>query len=287
MRILARMEPSEPTPTPRTPNMRVVSAVLFTALVLGVLGALYSMFFYAGPYRWLAELQMRWFDRYYVKSTAAFTVVLCVAPPAVALRVLQVSGLLPKPATATVTSPREPFGRRLSRAQNWLIVFAVGVGLGVFSAQSLYVAARGAKLVKISAKELEQGTQPTSTWLQISGDPVWDASLSTEENRNQFRYVPVVSALWKPGTKVAALLRFKEESGERMGDLNLRGTVDITGVPGMVQSAYEEGGLDVRDAVLLDVGESPDEKAGAARIMLPLSVVLMLVGGVVLYRRLR
>ncbi|HEX6239466.1 MAG TPA: hypothetical protein VFZ61_01180, partial [Polyangiales bacterium] len=120
------------------------------------------------------------------------------------------------------------------------------------------------------------------------GNPLWDSAVRTEEQHSSLRYVPVVSDEWQPGAKIRALLRISE--GPRAAPLDpqqLAGTVDITGVPGLVQSMYAEQELDVRDAVLIDAGESPAHKAGSAKVMISLGGVLMLLGGVVCFVRLR
>ena len=260
------------------------------AQVLGLLGALYSTIFYVGPYRWLTELQLRWFERYYTSTTVAFTVLLCVVPPLVAIRVLAASGALPADSFAVAMasqSGRGAFKARFARARRWVIVFGVGATLAVLSTRDLVVAARGKQLAQISAQALERGKEPESTWLEVQGNPLWDSTLNTEEGHKKLRYVPVVSDAWSPGSKVRALLRFSEYVADPAEGQPLQGTVDITGVPGLVQSSYAEAELDVRDAVLVDVGESPDRKAGAARFLIWLGVLLMSIGGPMSFVRMR
>jgi hypothetical protein len=207
------------------------------------------------------------------------------------IRILVMSGALPAGSFVAAMASRAGrggFSARFARARRWVIVFGVGATLAVLSARDLVVAARGKQLTRVSARELEQGEEPVGTWLEIQGNPLWDSSLQTEERHKALRYVPVVSDDWKPGTKIRALLRISEDgAGLLAAAQSLSGAVDVSGVPGVVVSAYAEGQLDVSDAVLVDVGESPDRKAGTATFLLSLSAVLMLVGGTVSFVRLR
>lgn len=280
-------DPSSPRPSAK---IRALSALLLAAIALGLVGAVYSMIFYVGPYRWLAELQLRWFDRYYASTTVAFTLLLCVVPPSVALRLLVVNSALPAGSFAAMAAGvgRGPFRGRFSRARRWVIVFGVGATLVVLSTRDLVVAARGKQLLQVSAHQLERGAEPAGTWLEIQGNPLWDSAVLTEEDHKSLRYVPVVSDDWRPGAKIGALLRITEGVlGAPLDPQRLSGTVDVTGVPGLVQSAYADQELDVADAVLIDAGESPEHKAGTARFLISLGAVLMLLGGVVSFVRLR
>lgn len=281
--------PASSSPQPPA-KIRALATLLLVALALGLIGALYSMIFYTGPYRWLAELQLGWFDRYYTSTTVVFTFVLCVAPQSIALRILGANGALPAGSFAAMAAGtgRGAFAARFSRARRWVIVFGVGLVLIVLSARDLAVASRGKQLLQISARQLEKGVEPAGTWLEIQGNPLWDSAVMTEEEHKSLRYVPVVSDEWEPGAKVRALLRITEgPAGEPLDLKQLSGTVDVTGVPGLVQSAYSEEELDVRDAVLINVGESPAQKAGSAKVLISLGAMLMLLGGVVSFVRLR
>jgi hypothetical protein len=274
-------------PAAKAGNLSAVLALLF---VLGLLGSAYAIIFYAGPYRWLAELQLHWFDAYYPGTTAVFTVILLILPTLVAIRLLTMRGALPARSLAALlasSGSRGALRARFGRARTWLIVLGVGVTMAVMSTRDLYVAARGEKLLRVPIGALEKGAAPKSTWLRIDGKPLWESSLTTEERREQQRYVPVVSDGWQPGTKVGALLRFAENEADSLGTQPLQGTVDITGVPGMVRSKYEESQFDVSEAVLLDVGKSPSEKAGAAWFIMAIASLLVLLGGVVSFIRLR
>lgn len=264
--------------------------LLIVFLLIGVLAAAYSMLFYAGPYRWLAEAQLRWFDAYYVSITVVLTLCLFVVPPLVAARVLVMGGQLAEDsALAALIAPGASAGlrARVDRAKFWLIVFSVGAGLVVTSLRDLMVAAQGKQLERVSLSALEQGKKPRGTWLELDGTLVWGGSLETEDRRERWTFVPVVSERWKPGGPVRALLRVPSDEITDVDPKALRGTLDWTGAPGVVRSGYRDGKIDIEDALLLDYGKSPAERAGASTIMIALGGVLALIGGAGSIVRLR
>lgn len=263
---------------------------LVAALVAGALAAAYSMAFYAGPYRWLAEKQLRWFDAYYVSLTVILTLCLFVVPPLVAARVLVAGGRIASDSTLALLVSSGIGARlreRVARARFWLILLVVGGGLIVLSVRDLAVAARGKQLEALTASALEAGAQPRGTWLEIQGTPVWDATIESEERHQRWSFVPIVSEQWQPGAKVRALLRVRSDEAEQVDANALRGTLDWTGVPGVVRSAYREAQLDVEDALLIDYGTSPAERTAASNILIGLGGVLALIGGAGAVRRMR
>ena len=283
------MDPAPVLSTPSPPKSRVLVTALLALFLLGSLGALYEMVSYAGPYRWFAELQLRFFDAYYTAPTVALTLAVCVVPFLVILRLLSANGTIPADSflVALLVSGRHShMAVRGSRARRWLTVFGVGLVVGVMSGRDMVVASRGEQLERVTVSALEQGAHPRSTWLEIEGKLDWDASLQTEEGHKTTTYVPIVSEAWKPGTKVGAVLRLDMDEDE-WTDQALRGTVDLTGLPGVVRSAYEDAGLDADDAVLLTWGESPAEKAAGSRSLAVLAFILMSIGGLGSLLRMR
>ena len=269
---------------------RALGLALSAALVLGVLYALYCMLLFAGPYRWLAELQLGWFKAYYVSTTCAFTLLLLVVPPSVALRVLAMSGKLPADSLAALfASPTT--GARLratiARARRWLIVLGAGVVLGGLSVRDLVVAQRGQTLERVSAAALETGAETHSTWLAIDGQLHWDSALEAEESNEEVTYVPIVSEAWTAERRLGALLMVAKRDLEELDASAISGTVDITGAPGMVRAAYEDMGFDASHAVLLEYGDSPAQKGASGKFLLGFGLFLMLIGGVGTFKRLR
>ena len=130
------MDPAPVLSTPSPPKSRVLVTALLALFLLGSLGALYGMVSYAGPYRWFAELQLRFFDAYYTAPTVALTLAVCVVPFLVILRLLSANGTIPADSflVALLVSGRHShMAVRFSRARRWLTVFGVGLVVGVMS----------------------------------------------------------------------------------------------------------------------------------------------------------
>jgi|GEM_PF-4990852 len=272
------------------PPSRWLAPALATAFGAALLYSLYCMLLFSGPYRWLAELQMRWFGSYYVSVTCVFTLLFGVVPLLVIIRVLTAANKLPHDSWAVLLATPRPGGglaARVTRARGWLMALGVGVMLCALSARDLVVAARGKRLQQISAQALEAGDEAGSTWLEVAGTLDWDRSLETEEDHKKLTYIPIVSERWSPSSPLGALLVVADDELARLEAEPLSGTVDITGAPGLVRAGFENIGVDVNRATVLQFGASPEEKATGSLFLLGLGLTIALVGGVGCFVRMR
>lgn len=273
-----------------TTQSRALPRVLGTVLVLAVLAAAYSMLFYAGPYRWLAEAQLAFFDAYYPSLTAALTLSFTVVPPLVAIRVLVAGGALASDgllAALVAQGGAAQFKARFAPARGWLITLGIGATIAVLASRDLIVMSMGKELERVAANELERGAETHSTWLEIAGEPDFERALETEESRKRITYVPIRAQGAPPRERVGALLRLTEGDSDLSEGQPLRGTVDVTGIPGMVRVAFEKQGLEVDDALLLELGKSPAERASASTFLLSFGGLLLVIGGIGSFFKLR
>lgn len=258
-------------------------AVLLIALV----AAAYFAWSYSGPYRWLAELQMRLWGSFQAVLTFLLTLILLFAPP---LKVLQRWG--PRPthsaeepvAVAAADSTTQPTGSFLV----WLQVLIAGAVLAFLGIRDRQTLQPGATASRVSCAELEANGPPESGWLEVDGIPLRDAKVEAQHNYGEYVYVPLVSPSWSAGRPIPVVLRL-DRHGPRPGNVTVYpGTRVADGMPGFVRSRYEDAGLDVAQAVVLDFGRTPADGAALARIAIIAGPVLLLaglVGALVTWRR--
>lgn len=235
-----------------------LSAGQFVALLISMGLAFYLMYHYIGPYRWIAELQLRWIGSYSEKLTLIFTVL----PIWVVI--------------LAVTWPlRRGFvGRRMApRPQTFasVIVIIIGLGFVFLGLRKVQSAQSSGKLAFFQRESLEGGQAPPSSWVHIRGVPLVRASAEFGRGSSKDEFVPVVSSVrgGLPVPGVRLFLKFGRQAGYTIdpGPAEYEGTLEAADLPGPVRVAMERNGLlKSADYYVLEVGQTPAGKLREGRI---------------------
>lgn len=246
---------------------------------------LYWTFTYTGPYRYLAESQIRWFGYYEPKLTAA-VIVLGFLLLAAAINV--VSGGAPR-ADATAVPVRNV--RNSLRPQPWLehARYAgplIVVGLGGW----FYLNGTQARdLQQWNAADFESGKLHSRILYGDVRGHLGTMYLSKED----YLYIPMSSQAGG-GSPVRLVVGVNEKDAdnhmhaEADGSVTVRGVVD-KGLRGDVRYAFEKNGMAVADTVwVVHVGRAPSDDRMIGAIMAAIGVVFAgLLLGADSYRKKR
>lgn len=213
-----------------------IGGAVVAALVIG--GVMFWKETYSGPYRWIAEVQLRDSGSYSEKGTFVLCVVLLVVPLWLVWTLFQ---------ARTNRGDPEPFlGPPIV---DTFTVFGV-VGLALMVVQGLeWRRLRGPiVLEKIDIVDVERGARPRGPLIELDGARLLASSVTTNENgQNPRTYIPVVSDEWRLGTPVAAFI-------EHWGDEAIRPTPGLLltrDMPGMVRTHFEQSTTPPRNGALL------------------------------------
>ncbi|MCA9670654.1 MAG: hypothetical protein KC503_33890 [Myxococcales bacterium] len=246
---------------------RRVPLALRLVLILGALGlSVYWGFAYAGPYRWLAELQLSWFGSYVVMLTGALTLLLLLLPSLVAIQLL---ALAFPPSAARDPGPlADPAAVEdfIRRRIGYLLGTLLSVGLlaaaGVFAVKALSFGNH----VDATVADLERGDRPPSRWVTLHGGRLlWHRAVGMRSGRGgsiKRNYVPLVSAHWREGDPVRVYVELYASWMRRYhialaGDTH-PGTLGRDSLPGVVRSELtRQLGRDPRGYWVLDYRRSP------------------------------
>jgi len=265
--------------------MKVPRWVLGGLFGVSVLATIYCAYSYAGPYRWLAERSMSGVGSYSPKLTFLVSLVLLLLPPAA------LSALVASPSSALVEAERkraaEAQAAKLARVQSWLMLATVGAVLLFIGVRDLLAARAGANLVHTSCANIEAGTAPTGTWLEIEGTAIASAAIETEEGYAKHLYVPFVSDNWSKAQPLPVVLRL---GAAVRGDLNAhsyQGGLASEDLPGMVRTAYEAEGVQAANALVLNVGSVPHNNLATSQLLAAGGFLGLLLGGFMIWRKWR
>jgi hypothetical protein len=274
--------------TPPTTLPRWFRFVGLLSLVAVVAASIYFAYAFAGPYRAIAELQMRLSDSYHPQLTFVFTLLALLLPAVAVLKFAQGAGWLPRPGDPVADAANGAVVQaRVTAIKNWALMAAIGA-VGVFvGIRQQHEARAGTELTRVRCEQLEAGQVPDASWLEIEGNPVWDAALEASHDYGQFTYVPLISAGWSRAQPVGAMLRIDRNERHPADGPSFRGARIPDGLPGFVRTQYEEAGLDVARAVVLEHGMDPAARTTQARFFVIAGAVLLAIGTVATVLRWR
>lgn len=261
---------------------------------------------YGGLYRWLAELQIAWFDGYEVVLTGLVCVVLTLLPTMLVL--VAISKRLPAPSDGPrfTSAQAEAF---LRRNYGRLVVGGISACLLSFGLFQLVNFALIGDLTRVDLPALEAGHPPPSRHVRVDGAPAWQMSAGVEGEGRASRapgqarrrrararaplheatfYVPLRS---KPGAPAALVLEVAgsqlEFSGVTRSQRHFEGTLSGS-LPGIAQTVFREKGVALTDPFwVLDVDHKPRETRdmGAAFTTMGGVGTVLLAGWIVFRRR--
>jgi len=253
------------------------AGLLYAVVMVGP--ALYWGFTYTGPYRYLAELQLKWLGVYYPELTGiviAFGILCLLAVVKVFFRGAerQVPALAGATANATTSlsadATASPAEQRWTR---WLPYFVVPVLLAL-GANSYYKGMNAGSLRQLSAAEFSgQNEQPRVLYANVRGQ----LSLKYLSKDNYF-YLPMTAE-----DNSAAPLRLvvggnqqelqKAVHRDADGTVHVWGVVD-KGLEGDVKYAFEKNGYHLSDTIwVLHAGRAPSDEKGLGLFMMGIGVL--------------
>jgi len=244
-----------------------------SALGLASVGlTLYWTFTYSGPYRYLAELQLKWFGVYYRELTA-IVVILGFLGIAMAIKLVfrgaerTVPGAPTRIATApaVTNTPQETWVWHLRYA-----FLLVPFGLGGWT---YYNGTHAGNLQQLDAVDFESGKLQTQlVYADVRGH-ISGAYMS----RDHYLYIPMASEESKGGP-VRLLVGVDENQmrnylhKEADGTFTVRGVVD-KGLEGDLKYAFEKNGITVAETCwVVHTGRDPSSDKTFGMVMIGVGI---------------
>ena len=256
---------------PETPKNSRLAAVAVAAMV-GI--TLYWTFTYSGPYRYLAELQLKWMG-YYVPKLTAMVIILGFLAIAGAIKVILRGAEMPVPgangpvAAVPVTNKAVP--------QPWLQyvryaapLIVVGIGGWMY-----FNGTQAGGLQQLTAIDFGSGKlQSRMVYADVRGH------LSrTYLSKESYLYIPMYTeANGKAPVRLVVGVNERDANkrlhAEADGSVIVRGIAD-KGLEGDVKYAFEKNGMTVADTVwVVHAGRAPGDDRMAGTIMMAIGVAL-------------
>jgi hypothetical protein len=259
----------------------------------------YGWWQYWGPYRWLADLQLRLMGVYYPELTALVLFVLYAFAVAGIVKlvaryrdaVARRSGRQQSlPATRDGPAQREQARLRpqLSPTLQWATVAATLFAISVYDLGTVEPAR---EQVTVNLAELETGQlpAPASSWWKIEGRLLLDEAQIWDQSWTEY-YVPLVSPGWHPGERVAVVVLAVSKQWMTLQALDgpIEGICTASGIPARVRAHWRSSVAPLRpDTCLLDFEETPARKRSFGFITLALGFVAAIAAGVSAWLRRR
>jgi hypothetical protein len=217
---------------------------------------------YAGPYRWVAGIQIRLFGACYAGITGIVVFLIFALPGRFLLR--GGGGFWSR------TVEWSPTG-------SWLYaVGAVPLAIGIY----LHAASARMDHKEVTVEMLEQAAPP-SRWLTVTAvlRPEAARCRSGAGRRTPECFVPLVSESWTPDSPVGLFLKTHchAEAVPLTGPYT--GTLSYLGLPGPLRDALQrEGAIGLRGALVMDWNEGPESIRMASYFFIGAGVFAGLVG---------
>lgn len=257
---------------PETPKTSRLAALAIMAVV-GI--TLFWTFTYSGPYRYLAELQLKWLG-YYVPKLTAMVIILGFLLIAGAIKVVLRGAERPVPGPANAPAVAVPLNNA-AVTQAWLPyvryaapLIVVGIGGWMY-----FNGTQAGSLQQLTAVDFESGKlQPRIVYADVRGH------LSrTYLSKENYLYIPMnTDANEKSPVRLVVGVNEKDANkrlrAEADGSITVRGIAD-RGLEGDVKYAFVKNGMAVADAVwVVHAGRAPGDDRVAGLIMMAIGVAL-------------
>ncbi len=287
---------SDTNPTETSPGIR--GKLLGCTLVASLIATIYLGWAYAGPYRWLAELQLKGQGSYDVNLTGFFTFLFLAVPPMAMIIIgswvlrsaapevpdqwpdsLHDDAHWNTTATSTTQAP-EVATQSPSRFGNFNFgILAMAMFLWIFGGVLWYDYATSQNMTDISIEDWEAGRDTGSRWVTLHGRVLADAAMSYGDRSRPDVFVPVVSKHWRPGKPVKVFLKVfhnEAKSGRWAATDTHQGTVGFLGLPGPVRVAFEQGPLvPDADCVVITTGLNAERNRYGAIAAITVGCLIM------------
>ena len=257
---------------PETPKNSRLAAVAVAAMV-GI--TLYWTFTYSGPYRYLAELQLKWMG-YYVPKLTAMVIILGFLAIAGVIKVILRGAERPVPGPAngpvaavpvTNTAVPQPWLQYVRYAAPLIVV---GIGGWMY-----FNGTQAGGLQQLTAIDFGSGKlQSRMVYADVRGH------LSrTYLSKESYLYIPMYTeANGKAPVRLVVGVNERDANkrlhAEADGSVIVRGIAD-KGLEGDVKYAFEKNGMSVADTVwVVHAGRAPGDDRMAGTIMMAIGVAL-------------
>jgi hypothetical protein len=265
---------------------RRVPAVLRFALLAPALGfPIYWGFTYTGPYRWLAEWQLKTWDSYEVLLSGLCPMMVLLF--GAGLLIHAAAGFFPEKDGSETASAVTDYIEQ----HPYPIAFGlVAVGCLLIGGWLLADSYRIGDLTPTKVKTLESGAEPSSRFVDLKGGRFRDAEvLGVQEDTTEKFFVPLSSKAGGPAVVYVQVSQFDWEfRGDELRQNIRQGVLYRNGLPGLVREDFKRAGtLEGEEHWVLEFGESPDNIRGLASILassgccLGFAVAIFVVIGVI------
>lgn len=257
---------------PENPKNSKLAPVAVAAIV-GI--TLYWAFTYSGPYRYLAELQVKWLGYYVPKLTALVIILGFLAVAGLIKFVLRgaerrVPGLANAPV-ATIPANNAAVPQAWLKYVRYVAPLTI-VGFGVWM---YFNGTQAGNLQQLTAVDFEAGKlQSRIVYADVRG--YLSRTYLTKEN---YLYIPMYTeANGKLPVRLVVGVNEKDANkrlhAESDGTVTVRGVAD-KGLEGDVKYAFEKNGMAVADTVwVVHTGRAPGDDRIAGTIMMAIGVLL-------------
>lgn len=257
---------------PEAPKSSKLAAVAAVAMV-GI--TLYWTFTYSGPYRYLAELQVKWLG-YYVPKLTAMVIILGFLAIAGVIKVVLRGAERPVPGPANTPVATIP-AKNAAVPQTWLQYIRysaplIVVGIGGW----MYLnGTQAASLQQLAVVDFETGKLHS----RIVYADVRGHLSRTYLSKENYLYIPMYTDVnGKFPMRLVVGVNEKDANkrlhAEADGTITVRGIAD-KGLEGDVKYAFEKNGMAVADTVwVVHAGRAPGDDRMAGMIMMGIGVVL-------------
>ena len=257
---------------PEAPKNSKLASMAVAAMVVITL---YWTFTYSGPYRYLAELQVKWLG-YYVPKLTALVIILGFLAIAGVIKVVLRGAERPVPGPANEAVMAAPV-RNAGVPQNWLqyVRFAaplIVVGIGGWM---YFNGTQAGSLQQLTAVDFESGKLHS----RIVYADVRGHLSGTYLSKENYLYIPMYTeANGKFPVRLVVGVNEKDANkrlrAEADGTVTVRGIAD-KGLEGDIKYAFEKNGMAVADPVwVVHAGRAPGDDRMAGMIMAAIGVVL-------------
>ena len=255
---------------------------LTTVAALGMVGVtLYWTFTYTGPYRYLAELQIKWFGSYVPKLTVLL-IILGFLGIAGVIKLILRGAERPVPGLPAASLPKPVSVAPLPQApQMWLqyIRFIAPLVVAGFGAWAYFNGTQAGSLRELSANDFQNGgLHSRIVYADVRGH-----LSGTYLGQDHYLYIPMFAE--KNSDAPVQLLVGVDENQtstylrrEADGSFTVRGVAD-KGLAGDVKYAFEKNGIAVADPVwVVHAGREPsgDKKFGLIMIAIGIAGAALL-----------
>ncbi len=268
-------------------QIRAIPGPVRGLAIAGTLGlAGYWWATYSGLYRWLAELQIAWFDGYELILTGILTCLLAVVPTMIVL--VAISRRLPPPTDSPRMSAAE--------VESWiqghsgrLVAGGISVGLLGFGLFQSVACARLGDLTDFDVAAVERGAAPQSRYVRLDGTPEWARAVGVEGEHDVSFYVPLRSGPRAPVALVLEVTQNQLDSGgANRSQRHFEGTLS-SNLTGLARTVMVKKGVKLAEPLwVLDVGHNPRQTRDMAAAFTTMGGIgLLLLAAWMAFRRRR